>query len=157
MPCVVKVENYVTTPVETHRKDHITKGNLLGSIPTSIVWVDPIKAFTHIPKGNLLGSIPTSIVRVDPIKAFNHIPKGNLLGSIPTSLVRVDPIKAFKKVTFDTLGVSTQVDTPCMQYPVQVDHPNVPPEPDPDPDPDLYSDSYLTIPDLSNVLIVRQF
>ena len=40
-----------------------------------------------------------------------------------------------------------------MEYPVQVDYPNIPPEPDPDPDPDLWSDSYLTIPDLSNVLI----
>ena len=103
MPCEVKVEDCVPKPVETHRKYHITKGNLLGSIPTS--------------------------------------------------LVRVDPIKAFKKDTFDTLSVPTEVDTPCMQYPVQVDYPNIPPEPDPDPDPDLYSDSYLTIPDLSNVFI----
>jgi hypothetical protein len=178
MPCVVKVEDYVPNPVETHHTDHITKGNLLGSTPTSIVRVDPIKTFNHIPKGNLLGSTPTSIVRVDPIKTFNHIPKGNLLGSTPTSIVRVDPIKTFnhttkgnllgstptsivrvdpiktfKKVTFDTSGVHTQIDTPRMQYPAPVDHPNMPPEPDPDPDPDLHSDSYLTIPDLSNVLI----
>ncbi len=80
--------------------------------------------------------------------------KGSLFGSIPTSLVRVDPIKAFKTVTFDsTLSVASEVDTPCMQYPVQVDYPNTQPEPDPDPDPDLWSNSYLTIPDLSNVLI----
>ncbi len=36
MPCEVKVEDCVPKPVEKHRKDHITKGNLLGSIPTSL-------------------------------------------------------------------------------------------------------------------------
>jgi hypothetical protein len=48
MPCEVKVEDCVPKPVETHRKDHIIKGNLLGSIPTSLVWVDPIKAFKKV-------------------------------------------------------------------------------------------------------------
>ena len=49
-----------------------------------------------------------------------------------TNPVRIDSRKVHKTVTFDSAPkrVALDVDTPCMQYPVQVDYPNPDPEPE---------------------------
>ncbi len=67
------------------------------------------------------------------------------------SPLQFDTQKVHKTVTFDLIS---NIDTPCMQHPVQVDYPNPDPLQDPDPDPDPGLD--LTIPDLSNVLITHK-
>jgi hypothetical protein len=64
-----------------------------------------------------------------------------------TNPMRIDSPKVHKTVTFNSaLDAIPNIDTPCIQHPVQVDYPDPDPPQDPDPDPDSPPDRVATSP-----------